>query len=377
LKAKPTLLILLCLAFTTYNGSGEEPALAQVPTTTTITTINHPPTADSLTPVNITTALGTDQTFTLVLSDPDGWQDIAAANLYLSGGGGSQNDWLHYLGAPNLFTMMGSNDFCSPGQAKTLSSGYLILNCVASSVSGSGNALTVMFNVTPQPSFAGVMYNLFFSVSDQGGGADAKYGGTWFVSASTTMTSTTTTTTSTTSTTTTSTTTTTISTITTTTTSTTTITTSTTTTTSTSTTTTTQPLSVSQLAGTWNYTASIFINFSPYGCGGVIVGTAQLDGNGQGTFTEVDHYCIGGGHQDRNRMGTITATVDETGAVTFIMTFSPSQEILFGGDPLAYLITLVMHVSQDLNTMVFGLDIPGPNIPSNEIFEAGTFIRQR
>jgi hypothetical protein len=143
--------------------------------------VNQPPTADSLTPVNITTPLGTDQTFTLVLSDPNGWQDIAAVNLYLAGGGGSQNDWLHYLPAPNLFTMMGSLDFCNPGQVKTLSSGYLTLNCATSTVSGSGTTLTVGFRVTPHPSFAGVLYNLFYGGSDQFGGADAKYGGTWFV----------------------------------------------------------------------------------------------------------------------------------------------------------------------------------------------------
>ena len=114
---------------------------------------NHPPSADNVSPMNSTTGPGTVQIFTAVYSDPDGWQDIAAANFYLAGG--LHNEWLHYLVAPNLFTMLGTNDFCSPGQAKTISSGFLTLDCAASSVSGSGTVLTVTFRVTPQPSFIG------------------------------------------------------------------------------------------------------------------------------------------------------------------------------------------------------------------------------
>ena len=129
--------------------------------------------------MNSSTAPGTVQTFTAVYSDPDGWQNIAAANFYLAGNGGLHNEWLHYLVAPNLFTMMGSTDSCSPGQAKTISSGYLTLDCGASSISGSGNVLTVTFRVTPQPSSSGIQYNIFTAASDQAGAAFAIFAGTW------------------------------------------------------------------------------------------------------------------------------------------------------------------------------------------------------
>jgi hypothetical protein len=142
---------------------------------------NHSPTADSISPMNSTTTVRTAQSFTAVYSDPDGWQDIAAANLYLSGNGGMHNEWLHYLVGPNLFTMMGSNDSCSPGQAKTLSNGFLTLDCATSNASGSGNTLTVIYHATPQLSSAGTQYNIVSAASDQTGGSHAIFAGTWNV----------------------------------------------------------------------------------------------------------------------------------------------------------------------------------------------------
>jgi hypothetical protein len=130
-------------------------------------------------PTNSTTPVGTVQTFTTVYSDPDGWQNIAAANFYLAGNGGLHNEWLHYLVAPNLFTMLGTNASCSPGQATTLSNGFLTLNCATSSVSGSGNVLTVTYRVTPQVPSSGTNYNIFSAASDQGGAAHAIFAGTW------------------------------------------------------------------------------------------------------------------------------------------------------------------------------------------------------
>jgi hypothetical protein len=141
--------------------------------------VNRPPSADSVSPMNSMTDPGISQMFTAVYSDPDGWQNIAAANLYFSGNGGIHNEWLHYLEAPNLFTMMGSNDSCNPGQAKTLTSGYLTLDCSMSSISGSGTMLKVVFQVTPEAPSSGIMYNMFSAASDQAGAANAIFAGTW------------------------------------------------------------------------------------------------------------------------------------------------------------------------------------------------------
>jgi len=141
--------------------------------------VNRRPNANSVSPMNSSTPAGTAQTFISVYSDPDGWQNIAAANFYLSGNGGAHNEWLHYLVAPNQFTMLGTNDVCSPGQVKTISNGFLTLNCGASSISGSGTVLTVTFRVTPQPSSSGIQYNIFMAASDQAAAAYAIFAGTW------------------------------------------------------------------------------------------------------------------------------------------------------------------------------------------------------
>jgi hypothetical protein len=139
--------------------------------------INRPPSVGSTSPMNSTTSTGNPQTFTIVFSDPDGYQNIAAANFYMSGNGGLINQWLHYLQAPNLFTMMGTNDICSPGQAKTLSNGSLSFNCATSTISGSGTTITIVFQVTPLS--GGITYNFFNGTSDQAAAAFGAFGGTW------------------------------------------------------------------------------------------------------------------------------------------------------------------------------------------------------
>jgi plastocyanin len=144
-------------------------------------TINRPPSVGNTSPMSSTTPVGTEQTFTIVFSDPDGYQNIAAANFYMSGNGGAINQWLHYIPAPNLFIILGSNDSCSPGQAKTLtnSDGSLSFNCAASTVTGAGTNLTVVFKATPLAASSGVMYTFFNNDSDQAGGAFTAIGGTW------------------------------------------------------------------------------------------------------------------------------------------------------------------------------------------------------
>jgi hypothetical protein len=142
-------------------------------------TNNRPPSVGTTSPMSSTTPVGTQQTFTIVYSDPDGYQNIAAANSYMSGNGGEINQWLHYLVAPNVFTMMGTTDVCNPGQTKTLSNGSLSLNCATSTVSGSGTVLTVTFHVTPQAPSSGIQYNNFTAASDQAGAANAIFAGSW------------------------------------------------------------------------------------------------------------------------------------------------------------------------------------------------------
>src|SRR4029077_19169333 len=128
--------------------------------------------ADNLTPVNVTTLPGAAQSFTSAYSDPDGWQNISDASLTLSGS--TQTEALHYNPATNKFILLGASGDCSPGNGATLTNGFLNLNCGASNVSGSGNTLTITFNLTPQPSLSGFAYLLMISVVDQGGASNSK-----------------------------------------------------------------------------------------------------------------------------------------------------------------------------------------------------------
>jgi plastocyanin len=139
--------------------------------------LNRRPTAESVTPMNSATQAGMEQTFTSVYSDPDGYQNIAEASLYLAGG--MHNEWLHYISAAHLFFIMGAPGVCTPGQATTLSNGFLTLDCANSSVSRSGNMLTVTFRVTPLGPSSGINYNIFLGVSDHAGAAHGAFGGTW------------------------------------------------------------------------------------------------------------------------------------------------------------------------------------------------------
>jgi hypothetical protein len=127
--------------------------------------------------MNSTTAAGDQQTFVSVYSDADGYQNIAEANFYLAGG--MHNEWLHYVSAANLFFIMGAPGVCTPGQATVLSNGFLTLDCAASSVAGSGAALTITLRVTPQSSSTGIDYNIFTAASDHAGAAFAMVAGTW------------------------------------------------------------------------------------------------------------------------------------------------------------------------------------------------------
>jgi len=140
------------------------------------------PSADSLTPASITTTPGAAQSFTAVYSDADGWQSLSDTTLYIAGG--THNEWVHYSPAANRFTLTGVNGNCAPGQGTTLSSGFLTLNCNASSAFGSGNTLTVTFNLTPQPSFSPAQYTLVIGALDQSGASDGKFGGNWTVNQS-------------------------------------------------------------------------------------------------------------------------------------------------------------------------------------------------
>lgn len=157
-----------------------KPTTSTTTTTTTTTTIPAQlPSADALTISNITTAPGITQSFTATYSDRVGWQNLSDASFYIAGG--EHDQWLRYNPMTNSFILVGANSNCTPGQATTISSSFLTLNCSSSTVSFSGTTLKVTFSLTPLSSFSGVRYQLIIFVYDYAKKSNGKVVGNWTV----------------------------------------------------------------------------------------------------------------------------------------------------------------------------------------------------
>ena len=156
----------------------------QIIGTWTVPTPNLPPTVVSVTPSSGT---GSSQTFSFVFSDPNGFTDLSTnylgfnSSLTWPGGCYSYFD----RGANTLWLL---NDAANawqgpitPGAASTLQNNQCTLNGAASSVSGSGNNLTVSLVLTFKPAFAGAK-NTYMCALDNGGlSSNWQNMGTWTV----------------------------------------------------------------------------------------------------------------------------------------------------------------------------------------------------
>jgi hypothetical protein len=129
---------------------------------------NLPPTANSVTPAS---GSGSSQTFTYSFSDPNGFADIVAAEMLIHATLSASNScFMHYDRASNhLFLVndsgVGSTGPVTLGVVGTLQNSQCIVNAGASSVTPSGNNLTVNVALTFKPAFSGVKTN-FMTVSD-------------------------------------------------------------------------------------------------------------------------------------------------------------------------------------------------------------------
>jgi hypothetical protein len=142
-------------------------------------TAGQPTSPYTLTPSNATTAPGVPQNFTAVYPISGGWKNLSDASFYIAGG--SHDQWVHYYPATKNFSLQGTAGRCTAGQATTLSTNFLILNCSASSVSGEGAKPTVTFSLTPKPSFSGVKYLLVVAAFDQAKASAGAVAGSWTV----------------------------------------------------------------------------------------------------------------------------------------------------------------------------------------------------
>lgn len=133
----------------------------------------------ALTPSNITTAAGVAQSFTVIYPVAKGWQNISDASIFIAA---RKNDqWVHYSPMTKGFTLKGTDGSCRAGQAATLSTDYLTLNCGASSASGSAEVPMVTFSLTPQPSSSGTKFIMNTFVIDKTKKGSGGVGGMWTV----------------------------------------------------------------------------------------------------------------------------------------------------------------------------------------------------
>jgi len=144
--------------------------------------VNLAPGAGALEPSVGAGGVGNWVDFTTTYTDPNGYEDIDWAFLFLdrqppitSGGlacGYNQTAGILWLRDGGV---------CRPGQVRSLSNDYVTLDCGASSVSGEGDTLTINWRVRPERCFEGGCgwnYAVEF-VSDRGDLSEAGLVGWW------------------------------------------------------------------------------------------------------------------------------------------------------------------------------------------------------
>jgi len=139
-----------------------------------VTVPNNPPAVGTLAPSSATIAANTPTIFTSTYTDPDGWQNTRYAYLLFNASVSGINCLYAYYDQ-NVNKLYLRNDTNTawlggfvPGSANTIENSYSKLNCAQTTVSGSGNTLTVKWNVTFKPTFSGNK-NIYMNVTDDAG----------------------------------------------------------------------------------------------------------------------------------------------------------------------------------------------------------------
>ena len=146
-----------------------------------------------LTPSSVLSPPGTMQTFSAVYSDADGYANLSLVvflvNSTMTGVSGiyalyDPKDNRLYLYNDDKTDFVGT---CTPALPGMLSNSQGTLDCLATTVSGSGNDLTVNWNITPKTAFASSVHkNLYMQATDLAGNATPKWTdkGDWTIASS-------------------------------------------------------------------------------------------------------------------------------------------------------------------------------------------------
>jgi hypothetical protein len=129
--------------------------------TWTIIAANTKPVLQTLTPANLTSAAGTARNLTAVYSDADGQANLKTVELLVTTSGSTAAAILAKYDRTakklSLYNDSGTSAIgsCSPGEATILTNAQGSLDCSATTVSASGQDLTVVWNIKPKPAFTG------------------------------------------------------------------------------------------------------------------------------------------------------------------------------------------------------------------------------
>jgi len=141
--------------------------------TVTVNAVNDAPTLGTVTPSVLTSAPATAQTFSAVFSDVDGYANLKQVNFLVNTtavvGNGIYLMYDKTVSKLYLYNDAGTGYIgnCTPGVAGSLANTRGTLNCGATTVTGSGNNLTISWSITPKAAFvSAATKNLYLFARD-------------------------------------------------------------------------------------------------------------------------------------------------------------------------------------------------------------------
>ena len=135
---------------------------------------NATPVVESVASASATVPVGVLTGFTAVYSDADGWGDIASGQLIVdTSTDRRQCCYVHYDQNANLLYLRSDNNKqwlggYAPGSAHRVENSQVLLDCAASSASGSGTRLSITWALAFKSAFLGLK-NIYLYVEDDKG----------------------------------------------------------------------------------------------------------------------------------------------------------------------------------------------------------------
>jgi len=148
------------------------------------------PSVVSLTPTSLSTSTGTAETLTSTYADGGGNAALTKVQLCVGANGApSTSLYAEYLPATNLLYLFNASNVAvggfAPGSNNVITTTLGTLNCAATTVTKSGNNLTVAWNITPTASLDGTQYT-YLQATDANTSTPWTVFGTWTISGTTT-----------------------------------------------------------------------------------------------------------------------------------------------------------------------------------------------